>query len=172
RYLETAQTVQHQTFMIIRTDDKKQHQDGYSTPSPCSPTLHSLPIDNSFVVEEDEDETIIIDVDGLCFNYGDPENDPKIIYLNYSGNIRMCQLLPKNDGQHILLDEVYQQFKPVQQTELDSECKSNFRKVIKQATKESRRSVIKSLLAELTNDQMEHGLRYLGKSENVADRED
>ncbi|CAG8645027.1 842_t:CDS:2, partial [Paraglomus occultum] len=37
---------------------------------------------------------------------------------------------------------------------LDSECGLNFRKVIKQATKESRCSAIKSLLAELTNDQM------------------
>ncbi|KAF0424038.1 hypothetical protein F8M41_006652 [Gigaspora margarita] len=38
-------------------------------------------------------------------------------------------------------------------TEIDAECESKFRKVIKQATKESRRSATKSLLAELTNNQ-------------------
>ncbi|CAG8640659.1 6591_t:CDS:2 [Ambispora gerdemannii] len=170
---------------------KKQHQDGYSTPSPCSPTLHSLPIDNPFVVEEDEDGIIIIDdVDELCFNDEDPENDLKIGEINISQLFRKYQnesaKIAKTDGLFVesnvheilalssifllipgsysktmvnifgspLLDEVYQQFKPVQQTALDSECESNFRKVIKQATKESRRSAIKSLLAELANDQM------------------
>ncbi|CAG8699967.1 15628_t:CDS:2, partial [Racocetra fulgida] len=169
----------------------KKHQDGYSTPSPCSPKLHSLPIDNPFVVEEDEYGTIIVDdVDELCFNDGDPANDLKIGEINISQLFRKFQnesvKIAKTDGLFVesnvheilalssifllipgsyskqmvnifgspLLDEVYQQIKPVQQTEIDSEYESKFRKVIKQATKESRRSATKSLLAELTNDQM------------------
>ncbi|CAG8476700.1 17897_t:CDS:2 [Cetraspora pellucida] len=82
---------------------KKQHQDGYSTPSPCSPKLHSLPIDNPFVVKEDEYGTIIIDdVDELCFNDGDPENDLKIGEINISQLFRKYQnesvKVAKTDG--------------------------------------------------------------------------
>ncbi|RIB05678.1 hypothetical protein C2G38_2117809 [Gigaspora rosea] len=169
----------------------KKHQDGYSTPSQCSPKLHSLPIDNPFVVEKDEYGTIIVDdVDELCFNDGDSANDFKIGEINISQLFRKFQnesvKIAKTDGLYVesnvheilalssifllipgsyskqmvnifgspLLDEVYQQIKPVQQTEINSECESKFRKVIKQATKESRRSAMKSLLAELTNDQM------------------
>jgi hypothetical protein len=52
-----------------------------------------------------------------------------------------------------LLNEIHQQIAPAQQIELSSECETKFRKVIKQATKESRHKAIKLLLTELSNDE-------------------
>ncbi|CAG8656323.1 16678_t:CDS:2, partial [Acaulospora morrowiae] len=52
-----------------------------------------------------------------------------------------------------LLNKIHQQITPAQQIELDSECESKFRKVIKQAIKESRYNATKLLLAELSNNQ-------------------
>ncbi|CAG8712738.1 7684_t:CDS:2, partial [Acaulospora colombiana] len=122
---------------------KKQHQDGYSAPSPCSPILHSLPIDNPFVVEEDEDGIIIIDdVDELCFNDGDPENDLKI------GEINISQLFRKYQNESVKIAKTDGLFVESNAHEILA------LKVIKQAIKESRRSAITSLLAELTNDKM------------------
>lgn len=52
-----------------------------------------------------------------------------------------------------LLNKIHQQFVPVQQIELSSECETKFRKVIKHATKESRHKAIKLLVTELSNDE-------------------
>ncbi|CAG8574688.1 14905_t:CDS:2, partial [Acaulospora morrowiae] len=104
-FLEEDESVSNQSNYFLRKRHdidyneermiKKQHQDRYSTPSPCSPTLHSLPIDNPFVVEEDEDEDgpIIIDdfSDELSFENGDPENDLKIGEANVSQLFRQYQ---------------------------------------------------------------------------------
>ncbi|CAG8728754.1 11878_t:CDS:2, partial [Racocetra fulgida] len=70
---------------------KKQHQDGYSTPSPCSPKLHSLPIDNPFVVEEDEYGTIIIDdTSGVIFvGEVSPPSEKNNVYKNCNDLIRI-----------------------------------------------------------------------------------
>ncbi|CAG8502656.1 15447_t:CDS:1 [Funneliformis mosseae] len=53
-----------------------------------------------------------------------------------------------------LLDDIYQQANPPQQIELNTECESKLRKVIKKAIKESRSRATEFLLRELTNDQM------------------
>ncbi|CAI2179326.1 16317_t:CDS:2, partial [Funneliformis geosporum] len=84
-------------------------QCGYTTPSPGSPTLHPLPMDNSFSEKENEDESededgviIINDVDELCFKDGDPENDLKIGDTNVSQLFREYQnesvMIAKTEG--------------------------------------------------------------------------
>ncbi|CAG8586468.1 12037_t:CDS:2 [Funneliformis caledonium] len=64
----------------------------YTTPSPGSPTLHLLPMDNSEDEDKDEDGVIIInDVNELCFKDGNPENDLKIGDTNVSQLFRKYQ---------------------------------------------------------------------------------
>ncbi|CAI2171371.1 9613_t:CDS:2 [Funneliformis geosporum] len=53
-----------------------------------------------------------------------------------------------------LLNEMHQQIAPTRQIELNSECEAKFRKVIKQATKESHYKAINLLLAELSNNRI------------------
>ncbi|RIB23418.1 hypothetical protein C2G38_2072873, partial [Gigaspora rosea] len=138
---------------------KKQYQNGYSTPSPCSSKLHSLPIDDSpFVVEEHEYGTIVtndlkigeINISQLFRKYQNEsvkiaKPDGLFVELNVYEILALSSiflLIPGSFSKQMvnifgspLLDEVYQ------------------KKVIKQATKGSHRSATKSLLAELTNDQ-------------------
>ncbi|CAB4414188.1 unnamed protein product [Rhizophagus irregularis] len=52
-----------------------------------------------------------------------------------------------------LLNKIHQQFTPVQQIELNSECETKFKKVIKQVTKESHHKAIKLLVTKLSNDE-------------------
>uniref|UniRef100_A0A1D1Y2D4 DNA ligase n=1 Tax=Anthurium amnicola TaxID=1678845 RepID=A0A1D1Y2D4_9ARAE len=75
---------------------KRQHRDAITMPSPCSPELHPLPVNDSFLEnkdeEEDEDGVIIIDdVDELRFEEGDPTNDLKIGDTNITQLFRQYQ---------------------------------------------------------------------------------
>lgn len=165
---------------------KRLYRDRLITPSPCSPNLHPLPTDNPFIAdideEEDEDDVIAIDdVDDLCFENGNLENDYKIGDINVSQLFRHYQnasiniakkeglfiesnvheilslssifLLPDSHSNTMidifgspLLNEIHRQIASTRQIELNSECEPTFRKVIKQATKESRHKAINLLL--------------------------
>ncbi|CAG8688795.1 9691_t:CDS:2, partial [Funneliformis caledonium] len=142
-------------------------QCGYTIPSPGCQSLHPLPMDNSFSEKENEDEDenedgviIINDIDELCFKDGDPENDLKIgdnnvsqlfrKYQNESAKIAKTEGLFAESNVHeiLSLSSIF-----LLAPELSSEYETKFRKVVKQATKESRHKAIKLLVTELSNDE-------------------
>ncbi|CAG8671236.1 5435_t:CDS:2, partial [Gigaspora rosea] len=162
KYLEMVQTdessIDNKPYLLRKRRDidynekqiiKKQYQNGYSTPSPCSSKLHSLPIDDSpFVVEEHEYGTIVtndlkigeINISQLFRKYQNEsvkiaKPDGLFVELNVYEILALSSiflLIPGSFSKQMvnifgspLLDEVYQ--------------KSNL--------------ATKSLLAELTNDQ-------------------